>query len=114
MYVLQPISYGLLGCVLLLPMRPKGMWLFGSRPRTGGSDRQGECENMTLLSGPGCTQMARGARQLRPAWRPGPGRAVHAPPPALLAITILALHARTSPCAQLTRAGQTPRSWRPP
>jgi hypothetical protein len=51
MYVLQPIGNGLLGCILLLPMRLTGMLPSGSRPRTGGGDRQGEYENVTLLNG---------------------------------------------------------------
>ena len=52
-----------------------------------------------------CALNARAADQPRPA--------VHTPPSNLVAITILALHASGSPGTLLTRAGRTPRSWRP-
>jgi hypothetical protein len=57
---LQPISYSLPYCILLPSLLPTGMLPFGSRPRDGGSDRQGEYGRITLLSGPGRMQVARG------------------------------------------------------
>jgi hypothetical protein len=49
MCVLLPISYGLLDCIPLPSLLPTGMSPVGRRRRTGGSDRQSEYENMTLL-----------------------------------------------------------------